>query len=95
MSIVLPSKFKDEFGFKHRALRKLCREAVKFNEGHLKGNGGVYKEKTVSLFIKGSRFRETYLFFVVVSFLLALKLPSAVSSGKKSKQKTPRLRLML
>ena len=79
MSIVLPSKFKDEFGFKHRALRKLCREAVKFNEGHLKGNGGVYKEKTVSLFIKGSRFRETYFF----------------SSGKKSKQKTPRLRLML
>jgi hypothetical protein len=53
--------------------------AGKFNWGQLKGNGCGFKGKAVSLFIKGSRFRETYFF----------------SAGKKSKQKILRLRLML
>jgi hypothetical protein len=53
--------------------------AGKFNKGHSKVNDCGLKGNAVPLFIKGSRFRETYFF----------------SAGKKSKQKIPRLRLML
>jgi hypothetical protein len=36
--------------------------AGKFGSGQLKGNGCGFKGKAVSLFIKGSRFCETYFF---------------------------------
>jgi hypothetical protein len=43
--------------------------AGKFGSGQLNGNGCGFKGKAVSLFVKGSRFRETHFF----------------SAGKKSK----------